>query len=158
MLHGRVVRPPAIGATLQSVDESSVRDIAGMVKVVRVGNFVGVVSETEWSAIKAAQQLKTEWSKWEGLPDQAKLWDHVRNTKIVKEDITSNVGDASAAMAQGAKRLKATYDFADPHPRIDWTILRGRRDQGWFAHVLDRVASHARPSQTIGRYAVDARS
>ena len=112
MLHGRVVRPPAIGATLQSVDESSVRDIAGMVKVVRVGNFVGVVSETEWSAIKAAQQLKTEWSKWEGLPDQAKLWDHVRNTKIVKEDITSNVGDASAAMAQGAKRLKATYDFA----------------------------------------------
>lgn len=112
MLHGRVVRPPAIGATLQSVDESSVRDIAGMVKVVRVGNFVGVVSETEWSAIKAAQQLKTEWSKWEGLPDQAKLWDHVRNTKIVKEDITSNVGDASAAMAQGTKRLKATYDFA----------------------------------------------
>jgi nicotinate dehydrogenase subunit B len=112
MLHGRVVRPPAIGATLQSVDESSVRDIPGLVKVVRVGNFVGVLAESEWGAIKAAQQLKTEWSKWEGLPEQAKLWDHVRNTKIVKEDVTSNVGDASAALAQGTKRLKATYDFA----------------------------------------------
>jgi nicotinate dehydrogenase subunit B len=112
MLHGRVVRPPAIGATLQSVDESSVHDGAGVVKVVRVGNFIGVVAESEWGAIKAAQQLKTEWSKWEGLPDQASLWDHVRATKIVKEDVTSNVGDAATALTQGAKRLKATYDFA----------------------------------------------
>jgi xanthine dehydrogenase molybdopterin-binding subunit B len=29
MLHGSVVRPPAIGATLQSVDESSIKDIPG---------------------------------------------------------------------------------------------------------------------------------
>jgi CO/xanthine dehydrogenase Mo-binding subunit len=112
MLHGRVVRPPAIGATLQSIDESSVRDIRDLVKVVRVGNFVGVVARTEWGAIKAAQQLKTEWSKWEGLPDQAKLWDHVRTTKVVKEDVTSQVGDVPAALGQGARRLKATYDFA----------------------------------------------
>ncbi|MEH2469457.1 nicotinate dehydrogenase subunit B [Nitrobacteraceae bacterium AZCC 2161] len=112
MLHGRVVRPPGIGATLQSVDEASVSAIPGFVKVVRVGNFVGVVAESEWGAIKAAQQLKTVWSKWEGLPDQAALWDHVRNTKIVKDDVTSNIGDASAALAQGVKRLKATYDFA----------------------------------------------
>jgi nicotinate dehydrogenase subunit B len=112
MLHGRVVRPPGIGAELASVDESSVRDIAGVVKVVKLGNFVGIVAETEWGAIKAAQQLKTTWSKWEGLPDQNALWDHVRNTKIVKEDVTSNVGDVTVAMAQGTKRLKATYDFA----------------------------------------------
>lgn len=112
MLHGRVVRPPAIGATLQSVDVDSVRGVVGVVQVVRVGNFVGVVAESEWGAIKAAQQLKTAWSKWEGLPDQATLWDHVRATKIVKEDVTSNVGDAATALTQGAKRLKATYDFA----------------------------------------------
>ena len=29
MLHGRVVRPPAIGAKLESVDESSIKDIPG---------------------------------------------------------------------------------------------------------------------------------
>jgi nicotinate dehydrogenase subunit B len=112
MLHGRVVRPPGIGATLQSVDESSVRDIPGFVKVVRVGNFVGVVAKSEWGAIKAAGQLKTHWSTWEGLPEQAALWDHVRSTKVVKEDVTSKVGDAEAALGQGVKRLKATYDFA----------------------------------------------
>src|SRR5262245_45302361 len=46
MLHGRVVRPPAIGATLQSVDESSVKDVAGLVRVVREGNFLGVVAQS----------------------------------------------------------------------------------------------------------------
>jgi len=112
MLHGRVVRPPGIGSTLTSIDEKSVSDIPGFVKVVRVGNFVGVVAESEWGAIKAAEQLKTEWTKWEGLPDQTKLWDHVRNTKVVKDEVTSNVGDAATALGQGVKRLKATYDFA----------------------------------------------
>ncbi len=111
MLHGRVVRPPAIGATLQSVDEGSVKNIPG-VKVVRQGNFLGVVADNEWAAIKAMRQLKASWSNWEGLPEQQKLWEHVRATAVVKDDVTSNVGDAAGALGQGAKRLKATYDFA----------------------------------------------
>lgn len=111
MLHGRVVRPPAIGATLLGIDEGSVREIAGLVRVVRVGNFVGVVAETEWGSIKASRQLKVSWSPWEGLPDQRALWEHVRGTKIVKDDVTSDVGDPPVALAQGATRLRATYDF-----------------------------------------------
>ncbi len=112
MLHGRVVRPPAIGATLESVDESSVKDIPGLVKIVREKNFLAVVAETEWAAIKASRQLEAKWSSWEGLPEQEKLFEHIRATKVSKEDVTSNVGDAAAALGQGAKRLKATYDFA----------------------------------------------
>jgi CO/xanthine dehydrogenase Mo-binding subunit len=112
MLHGRVLRPPAVGAKLESVDEGSVRDIPGLVKVVREGNFLGVVAESEWGAIKAARQIKASWSKWEGLPEQAKLWEHVRATKIAKDEVTSTVGNTTAGMAQGAKKLSASYDFA----------------------------------------------
>ncbi|MDB5365662.1 MAG: aldehyde oxidase and xanthine dehydrogenase molybdopterin binding [Rhodospirillales bacterium] len=112
MLHGRVVRPTAIGATLESVDESSVRGIPDLVKVVREGNFLGVVARSEWGAIRAAQALKATWSGGGGLPDQAKLWEHVRNTKIVKEEPTSTVGDADAVLNGAAKKLSATYDFA----------------------------------------------
>jgi len=112
MLHGSVVRPPAIGATLQSVDENSVKDIPGIVKVIRDGNFLAVVTETEWAAVRAAREIKATWSKSETLPEQAKLWEHVRSTKIVKDDVTSNVGDTAAAMAAGGKTIKATYDFA----------------------------------------------
>src|SRR5262245_20207652 len=113
MLHGRVVRPPAIGATLESVDEGSVKDVPGLVKVVREDNFLGVVAESEWGAITAAQKLKANWSKWEGLPEQAKLYEHVRATRVLKDDVTSNVGDtASALAADGVRKLQATYDFA----------------------------------------------
>src|SRR5258708_25041787 len=85
MLHGRVVRPPAIGATLESVDEASIKNVAGVVKVVRQGNFLGVVAESEWGAIKAAQRLKASWSKSQMLPDAAKLWDEGRATKVLKD-------------------------------------------------------------------------
>jgi CO/xanthine dehydrogenase Mo-binding subunit len=115
MLHGRVVRPPAIGATLQSVDEGSVKDVPGLVKVVREGSFLGVVAESEWSAIKAAEMLKATWSDWAGLPDRARLWDYVRATKINKSDATMSVGNARETLAQAqppTRKLKATYDFA----------------------------------------------
>ena len=112
MLHGRVLRPPAIGATLQSVDENSIKDIPGVVKVVRQNNFLGVVAESEWSAIRAAEKLKANWSTWEGLPEQSKLWEYVRATKVNKDDVTSNVGNAEQSLAQASKRVSATYNFA----------------------------------------------
>ena len=58
MLHGRVVRPPYagvddgdfIGNSLIAVDEASVAHIPGLVAVVRIGDFVGVVAEREENA------------------------------------------------------------------------------------------------------------
>src|SRR5699024_4083738 len=52
MLHGRVVRPYGIGAELLEVDASGLEDIPGFVQIVRRKNFLGVVAETEWAAIK----------------------------------------------------------------------------------------------------------
>ncbi len=113
MLHGCVVRPSAIGAKLESVDEGSIKDVPGIVQVVRDGDFLGVVAANEWAATHGARGLKATWSKSETLPDEAKLWDYVRSTKVVKDDVTSNVGNTAEAMGkEGAKTLKATYDFA----------------------------------------------
>ncbi len=112
MVHGRVVRPPAIGATLESVDEAEALALPGVIKVVRAGNFLAVAAETEWGAIKAAAALKPRWSRAETLPDQTKLWQHVRGSTVTKDDVTSQVGDADAALKGAAKVLEATYDFA----------------------------------------------
>ncbi|MGA8771928.1 MAG: molybdopterin cofactor-binding domain-containing protein [Rhodomicrobium sp.] len=113
MLHGRVVRPPAIGAKLESVDEASISGIPGIVKIVREGNFLGVVAENEWAAIKASQKLKATWSQWEGLPEKAKLFDYVRATKVAKDEVTGSAGNTADAMGKaGIKKLSATYDFA----------------------------------------------
>ena len=54
MLHGRVVRPPAVGAKLVAVDEASISAIPG-VRVVRVNDFLGVVAASEWDAVSAAR-------------------------------------------------------------------------------------------------------
>jgi nicotinate dehydrogenase subunit B len=112
MLHGRVIRPLAIGASLESVDESSANGVPGLLKVVREGNFLGVVATTEWGAIQGARKLKATWSKWEGLPERARLWDYVRGTKVNSDAVTSNIGDASKALGEAPKRIAATYDFA----------------------------------------------
>src|SRR5581483_759112 len=47
MLHGRVVRPATVAAKPASIDEDSIKNIPGVVKVVREGSFVGVVAQTE---------------------------------------------------------------------------------------------------------------
>jgi len=113
MLHGRVIRPPSIGARLETVDEASISAVPEVVKVVREGNFLGVVARSEWSAIRAARDLKATWSEWAGLPEQAKLFEYVRASKVVKDEVTGNIGNTSEAMAKdGIKRLAATYDFA----------------------------------------------
>jgi CO/xanthine dehydrogenase Mo-binding subunit len=112
MLHARVVRPASIGARLLDVDEGSVKDIPDLVKVVREGNFLAVVARSEWGAIKGAQQLKATWSEGSGLPDESRLWEHVRATKVVRDDVTSKVGNAEQVLPQAATHLSATYDFA----------------------------------------------
>src|SRR5262249_20599819 len=89
------------------------KDIPGIVKVVREGDFLGIVAQNEWAAIKAARQIKATWSKAETLPDPAKLWDHVRNSKVFRDEVTSSIGNVGAAMAElDARTFKATYDFA----------------------------------------------
>ncbi len=112
MLHGSVIRPPALGAVLEDVDEASVKDIPGLVRVVHEGNFLAVVAETEWAAVRAARELRAKWSETETLPEQDRLWEHIRATKVVEEEITSDIGDAAAAMAGEGRKLAATYDFA----------------------------------------------
>ena len=112
MVHARVVRPAAINASLVSVDDSGARKVPGYIATVRKGNFLAAVARDEWAAIRCADALQVKWSDWQGLPDAAKLWDHVRSTKVASEEVFQNVGNAAEAMKSGAKTISATYDFA----------------------------------------------
>src|SRR5258707_6803923 len=111
MLHGRVLRPATSLSMWSNVDESSIRNIPGVVKVVREGSFVGVVAETEWAAIQAARALKVTWSeptlKMPSGPDE--VFDYLKNTKSFKENIVTNRGNPDAAFSQAHKVLEATY-------------------------------------------------
>ena len=108
MLHGRVVRPPAIGAKLLAVDEGSIKGIPGA-RVVRSGNFLAVVAKDEWAAVRASRELKATWSEWKELPSSDRLEEHIRNTPIDKDQQIVNKGDAPQALQKAAKQLQATY-------------------------------------------------
>src|SRR6516165_3801876 len=108
MLHGRVVRPPAVGATVMSVDESSVSDVPGLVKVVVRKNFVGVVAEKPWQAIQAANKLKIQWTAGTGLPSQADFYNYVRKQPS-RDNLLVDSKDVDQKLGQAATALKATY-------------------------------------------------
>src|SRR5262249_38791633 len=110
MLHARVIRPPAIGATLTSVNESSIAAIPGT-RVIRIGNFLGVVAEREWDAVRAARRLEARWSGGGGLADQANLYDALRSSALVRDEVIAHKGDVSAldAKPSGLRMVTATY-------------------------------------------------
>ncbi len=123
MLHGRVVRPYGVGAKLLSVDETGLKDLPGFVQVVRRDNFLGVVAETEWAAIQAAQKLgstlnpsgpdagQAKWSNWDGLPPMDRIWDAVRETAAGTNYSAASQGSVDMALSflDGGRTLKATY-------------------------------------------------
>jgi nicotinate dehydrogenase subunit B len=116
MLHGRVVRPPYagvdagafVGTSLIAVDEASVRDIPGLVAVVRIGDFVGVVAEREENVVKAAAQLKVSWKPTPTLPDLKDVETALRAHPSTPRTLIDK-GDVDAAIAAAAKPMPRTY-------------------------------------------------
>ncbi|HQT88019.1 MAG TPA: molybdopterin-dependent oxidoreductase [Acidiphilium sp.] len=121
MLHGRVVRPYGVHATLLSVDENAVRQIPGFVQIVRRDNFLGVVCQTEWGAIKAAkilgsvlhpkgpQAYAAKWSNWQGLPAMQDIATVVREAPGKNATVLEH-GAVDQALASAQRVLKATFE------------------------------------------------
>jgi CO/xanthine dehydrogenase Mo-binding subunit len=112
MLHGRVVRPPSLGATLMSVDEGSVRDLPGVVRVVVRKDFVGVVAEKPWQAMQAASRLKITWTPGPALPSQPDLHARLRTQRPVRDTRLVDAGNVDATLS-GTTSQTATYTY--PH-------------------------------------------
>jgi len=75
MLHGRVVRPPSPAARLLSFEDGAMRELDGVVAVVRRGSFVGVLAEREEQAVAAAElaRRRARWAQAETLPAASAL-------------------------------------------------------------------------------------
>ncbi len=110
MLHGRVVRPPEMGATVGSVDEHSVRDLPGLIKVVVRKNFVGVVAETQYQAVLAARQLVVRWNPGPALPAQKTFFEHLQQQPS-HDALSVNSQDVDTQLAAARSVLRARYTY-----------------------------------------------
>ena len=116
MVHGRVVRPPYagvdagdfVGSSLIAVDEASVCDVPGLIAVVTIGDFVGVVAEREETAVKAAAQLKITWKPTPTLTSLSDVETALRANPSAPRTLIDK-GDVDAAIAAAATPLQRTY-------------------------------------------------
>ncbi len=108
MLHGAVVRPPGVGATLRSVDEGSIGAMPGVVKVVARENFVGVVAEKPWQALQAAAKLQASWTPGAALPARASLYEFLK-AQPARDGLVVDSRDVDATLASATSVVKAIY-------------------------------------------------
>jgi CO/xanthine dehydrogenase Mo-binding subunit len=119
MLHGRRVLPRGqyvygFGAPLVSIDPSSISHLPH-VRIVRKGDFVGVVAPKEWDAIQAAALLKVKWADPPpALPGSGSLFKGLRaqdskggSTQSVQVD----TGNVDAALKSAAHVNAQSYGF-----------------------------------------------
>ena len=116
MLHGRVVRPPYVGAdhgdfignTLASVDESSIAHIPGLRTVVVIRDFVGIVAEREEHADQALRELRVAWKPWPGMLDQTDIAEAIRRNPSTQRRLVDE-GDVDLAMAAADQKMPRDY-------------------------------------------------
>ena len=128
MVHGRVVRPPRYGSTLDSVDEAAAKAMPGVIAVVRDGSFLGVVAEREEQAIKAREALRqsAKWTLGPELPDPAHIFELIKS--LPSKDAI--IGVKQGAAPADARTLRGDLHQALHGARLDRAVLRGRRIQG----------------------------
>jgi nicotinate dehydrogenase subunit B len=121
MLHARTIRPAVAGAVPVTVDEESIADIPGA-KVFWIKDFLAVVAEKEWNAVKAAKALKMTWSQSKpNFPGHDRLYDHIRNAPALASSLGRGgeggggagreSGDVEAGFKEAVRIVEAEYEY-----------------------------------------------
>jgi len=101
MLRGHVLQPPFQGAKLVRVNDETAGQVPGVTKVVKDGDFVGIVAERDEQALTAVRLLDAEWAPGEAAKMQP------IDLMLRKDE------GVEAAFATAAIRLDARYHV--PH-------------------------------------------
>jgi CO/xanthine dehydrogenase Mo-binding subunit len=117
MLHGRVVRPPSPAATLQSLEDGPVRELAGVVALVRHGSFIGVLAEREEQAVAAAElaRRRARWAQQQTLPGAGELGAWLRAQPDEAFLIREGAPDGRAAPADSEKAWTHGASYTRPY-------------------------------------------
>src|SRR6266511_4544654 len=112
MLHARVIRCSRAACTVGGVDEGSIRAVKGA-RVVRAKDFVAVVADHEWDAVRASRMLKISWNemKKDPFPPMAEIYDHIRKAPVVKREDAVKKGDVDGVFKTAAKVVQAEYEW-----------------------------------------------
>ncbi len=113
MVYGKIVRPPARGATLASIDFSDAESMPGVVGVFHDGEFAGLAAERLQQAEAALAAVKAEWNLPETTTTHETIYDLLRSTpddgRVLGIEEGETPPDPTDALASAATTIKATF-------------------------------------------------
>jgi isoquinoline 1-oxidoreductase len=107
MLYAKLLRPPAHGAKLKSVDTAPAKAIAG-VQVVQDGDLVAVLHELPDVAEAALEKIKAEFEVPEPTVDDKTIFDHLLKTNPLGRAVADG-GDLADGKKLAGKSFEQTY-------------------------------------------------
>ena len=117
MLYGKVLRPNAYGATIESIDLTAAESMDG-VTVVRDGEFIGCVAPTSWQAEKACNAVGAT-AKWKASPEKQissdELFQHFQRTARESSGGRSrgrSWGNVAEALDDSRRKISEQYTVA----------------------------------------------
>ncbi|MDT0686335.1 xanthine dehydrogenase family protein molybdopterin-binding subunit [Autumnicola psychrophila] len=110
MVHARVIRPSGYTSKLGSLDDASLQNFPGFLKLVRIGSFVGVIAEEEYQAIKFSWEVNdlAQWELGDELPAGVPLKEHLK-TLDAEVETEEEKGDWESAIKEAPIQHKAAY-------------------------------------------------
>jgi CO/xanthine dehydrogenase Mo-binding subunit len=137
MLYGRVLRPPAYGSTLESMDLTPVKAMKDVV-VVHEGSFVGFAAPTSYRAAQALQAVEptARWKTPAQPVSNANLFEHLRTHAKRAEARVEETGSVEAALGKADRVLSESYQVAfiqhaPMEPRVGVAEWSGDRLTVW---------------------------
>lgn len=139
MLHASVIRPEHVGATFLSADTSKAEQMPGVVKIVQMDNWVGVIAESFAQALAARRTIKVDWD----IPKQWTEEDLREMLQVGKgsQMVTQKIGSALDAKEEGV----VSMEFRSPigaHAQME--------PNGALAEVKEGKATVIISTQVVG--------
>jgi isoquinoline 1-oxidoreductase subunit beta len=145
MVFAMLLRPPAFGTKIKSVDDAAAKAMPGIIDVVTFKNNVAVVGKSTWEIMKAKKTVKVEYEKdgnIESTEDHNQLFLSLMNSK--KTDVRRKDGDVETAFKNAAKIVTTEYQCPFiPHNPME--------PMNFFADVRPDGVELTGPTQTPAR-------
>lgn len=126
MLHGKILRPPSLGASLASVDVSVAEQMPGVAGVFRDGDFVGLAATRVEQAQAALAEIKATWNEVQSDLTSENIHDALKTTRD-QGRVVEEVGNVAQALDAATKRVTAvikapyiTHAQLEPMTALVW--------------------------------------
>ena len=138
LVHASIAQCPVFGGKLKGYDESKIKSMRGVKKVVRGDDWVAVVADNWWRANQALKQMPIEWDVGEnGKVSSESIMQFLRTGIDAKEaPVARKDGDFEKAIAGAAKIVEAEYyapymNHATMEPQTATALVKDGKVEVW---------------------------